>query len=79
MTWEPIDEVHDAESTLVNSNVVDVWFVAKLGLTCGSRVQNNFDAKSNLHFESDLMYDGDESSFDESDMSSLNFWDEVGV
>ncbi|MCO5577853.1 hypothetical protein L7F22_031688 [Adiantum nelumboides] len=38
---------------------------------------NPFNAECTLHADLDLMYDGDVSSFDESDISSWSFWDEV--
>lgn len=77
MTWDAIDELHGVENDLVNSKVVNVCFDAKREFTCGSSIQNNFDVESDLHSESDLMYDGDVSSFDESDISILSTWDEV--
>ncbi|MCO5604724.1 hypothetical protein L7F22_058894 [Adiantum nelumboides] len=72
MTLDAFNELHDANIDLVDSNCFD----AKLE-TCDSSTQNRFNAESTLHADLDFMYDGDVSSFDESDISSWSFWDEV--
>ncbi|MCO5581724.1 hypothetical protein L7F22_035613 [Adiantum nelumboides] len=73
-TLDAFDELHDANIDLRDSNCFD----AKLE-TCDSSTLNLFNAESTLHADLDLMYDGDVSSFDESNISSWSFWDEVGT